>query len=155
MLAQSGPTVWVAPSLHRVGRSEASGASTQAQLSAGRGEYESFQIVVRGPAGVNLTNLNVSVSDLTSSSGPTIAKSNVTLFREQYVYVESASPNCGGRGGPDRQVWIECDQHGILERRRRFDLPDVSGANGCTIPERRSERAEKSLSVQLLGRRGG
>ncbi len=48
--AQSGPVVWVARSLQRVGPDDAPGSSLQAQLSAARGEYESFQIVVRAPA---------------------------------------------------------------------------------------------------------
>src|SRR5690242_14945564 len=42
---QSGPIVWTAPSLQRVGPSDAAGSGTLAQLYAGKGEYESFQII--------------------------------------------------------------------------------------------------------------
>src|SRR5438552_14111185 len=88
-MAQNGPAAWVAPSLQRIGLHDLPGSGTDAQLSAGRGEYESFQIVVHAPAGVSLTNINVGLTDLTSSTGRTIPKSNLTLFREQYVYVSS------------------------------------------------------------------
>jgi len=39
-LAETGPVVWTAPSLHRVGMSEAAGSNTQVNLTAARGEYE-------------------------------------------------------------------------------------------------------------------
>ena len=100
---QSNPTVWVVPSLQRVGPSAAAGSGTLAQLAAGKGEYESFQIIVRA-ASSGLTNVNVSVSDLTGSAG-TISKSNVALFREQYVYVNSSSPNWGGSNQPLGVGW--------------------------------------------------
>ena len=105
MRAQSGPTVWVAPSLQRVGRTAAPGTSTQAQISAAKGEYESFQIVVRAPSGNSLTNINVAVSDLTSSGGQVISKSNLTLYREQYVNVTSSSPDWGGSNRPLAPGW--------------------------------------------------
>src|SRR5579871_3077170 len=84
--AQTGPVVWVAPSLQRVGSSDPAGSSTQAQISAAKGEYESFQIVVRAPAS-GLSNVNVSVSNLSGPGGQVIGGNNVALFREQYVYV--------------------------------------------------------------------
>ncbi len=95
--AQSGPTIWIAPSLQRVGPTAAAGSSAAAQIAAGRGETESFQIIVRAP-GNGLSNVNVTVTDLT---GPgTIAKSNISLYREQYVSVSPGSPNWGGSNQP-------------------------------------------------------
>ena len=47
-MAQGTPVVWTAPSLHRVGMSDPAGAHTDVNLSAARGEYESFQIVANG-----------------------------------------------------------------------------------------------------------
>src|SRR5690349_24855963 len=47
-IADSNPIVWIAPSLHRVGMSDAAGAITRVNLAAARNEYESFQIVVNG-----------------------------------------------------------------------------------------------------------
>ena len=94
-LAQSGPIVWVAPSLTRVGQSDPAGTGTQAQLEAARGEYESYQVIVRAPAG-GLSNVNFTVSDLSGPGGATISKSNVTLYREHYVNVTSNSPAWSG-----------------------------------------------------------
>lgn len=100
---QSGPIVWVVPSLQRVGPSDAAGSGSTAQLVAAKGEYQSFQIVVRAPSS-GLTNVNVSVSDLTGSEGA-ISKSNLALFREQYVYVNKSSPNWGGSNQPLGAGW--------------------------------------------------
>jgi hypothetical protein len=101
--AQTSPIVWAVPSLQRVGPSDPAGSGTQVQLYAAKGEYESFQIVVRAPSS-GLTNVNVSASDLTGSAG-TISKTNLALFREQYVYVNSSSPNWGGSNQPLGVGW--------------------------------------------------
>ncbi len=101
--AQTSPIVWTVPSLQRVGPSDAAGSGTQVQLYAAKGEYESFQIVVRAPSS-GLTNVNVSASDLSGSAG-TISKTNLALFREQYVYVNSSSPNWGGSNQPLGVGW--------------------------------------------------
>lgn len=91
--AQSGPAVWIVPSLQRVGPTDAAGSSSAAQISAARGETESFQIIVRAPDGNGLSNVNATVTDLT---GPgTIAKSNISLYREHYVSVSPGSPELG------------------------------------------------------------
>lgn len=99
---QGGPVVWVAPSLQRIRLSDLPGTGTQAQLYAARGEYESYQIVVRGPSS-GLTNVNVEVTAL---QGPaTIPAANSTLYREQYVYVSSSSPNWNGTNQPGPAGW--------------------------------------------------
>jgi hypothetical protein len=103
IVAAQSPMVWVVPSLQRVGRSDAASSGTQAQLYAAKGEYESFQVVVRAPSS-GLTNVNVSVTDLTGSGG-TISKTNLALFREQYVYVNASSPNWGGSNQPLGVGW--------------------------------------------------
>src|SRR5258706_5720898 len=101
-LGMAAPAVWIAPSLHRVGISDSAGGSTQAQLSAARGAYESFQIVVRAPRGP-LTKVNVTLSDL---SGPSvISKSRFTPYREQIGYVRSASPDLPGSNPPLGAGW--------------------------------------------------
>jgi len=76
-----------------------------AQLSAARGEYESFQIVAHAPANSRLTHLNVAVTDLTGSGGHVLSKNNVTLFREHYVHVTHASPDWGGPNRPLGEGW--------------------------------------------------
>ena len=102
--AQSGPVVWVAPSLQRVGQSDAPGSATLAQIYAARGQSESFQIVVSA-SGASLTNVNVSVSDLTGPGGQVIPHTALALFREQYVYVGVSSPNWGGSNQPLPPGW--------------------------------------------------
>ena len=102
--ANSGPTVWVAPSLHRVAMSEAAGTETQANLWAARGEYESFQIVATGGA-AGLTGVNVTVSDLSGPGGDVIPHTSFTLFREKYQYVKSSSPNWKGSNQPLQPGW--------------------------------------------------
>ena len=49
-MAEGNPVVWTAPSLHRVGMSDAAGNVTDVSLTAARGENESFQIVANGAA---------------------------------------------------------------------------------------------------------
>ncbi len=100
--AQASPVVWVVPSLQRVFQADSPGTSTQAQLYAARGEYESYQIVVRGPSS-GLTNVNIQVTAL---QGPTtIPAASSTLYREQYVYVSPSSPNWNGTNQPGPPGW--------------------------------------------------
>src|SRR5580704_2219189 len=62
-MAHTSLVVWTAPSLHRVGMSDAAGNGTEINLSAARDEYQSFQIVANG-ASNGLSNVNVKISDL-------------------------------------------------------------------------------------------
>jgi len=79
-------SVWVAPSLVRVGKTDAVGTTSSISLSSARGETVDTQVVVQGPSG-GLTNVNVSASALTGPGGATIPASNVTLYREYYLTV--------------------------------------------------------------------
>ena len=103
-MAQGTPLVWTAPSLHRVGMSDAAGSDTQASLSAARGESLSFQIVANG-ASKGLDNVNVTVSDLKGPGGQVIPRGNFTLYREKYMHVTSASPNWKGSNQPLGPGW--------------------------------------------------
>ncbi len=91
----SKQTVWVLPSLERVGKTDRPKIQKDINLFAARGEYESFQVVVKAPA-KGLSNVNISVSDLRSTNGRSISKKNITLFREHYVEVRKSSPSFGG-----------------------------------------------------------
>jgi glycosyl hydrolase family 123 len=103
--ADSGsPAVWVAPSLHRVGMSDAAGSDTQAKLWAARGEYESFQIVANGGS-KGLSDVNVTVSDLQGPGGQVIPRTSFTLYREKYMRVNSSSPNWKGSNQPLAPGW--------------------------------------------------
>ena len=83
--------VWAVPSLVRIGERDPVGASSAAEIWAARGEYESFQIVIRaGEAG--LTNVSVAVTNLSGPGGATIPASALAVYREHYVTVSMSSP---------------------------------------------------------------
>lgn len=105
--AHAAPVVWVAPSLQRISPTDSAGSETQARLWAARGEYESFQIVTRAPKGSILADVRVEVSDLTGPNGHVIPKSDLTLYREHYVYIgpENTSPDWEGSNRPLGAGW--------------------------------------------------
>jgi hypothetical protein len=102
--AHTGPVVWTAPSLHRVGMNDAAGSGTEINLSAARNEDQSFQIVTNG-ASNGLSNVNVKISDLEGPGKELIPRTSFTLYREKYVYVSSSSPNWGGANKPKGAGW--------------------------------------------------
>jgi hypothetical protein len=95
---------WIAPSLHRVGMSDAAGNETQVKVSAAKGSYESFQIVVNGGT-KGLSHTNVTISELQGPGGQVIPQRNFTLYREKYVHVSSSSPNWKGSNQPLGPGW--------------------------------------------------
>ena len=103
-VAQGSPVVWTAPSLRRVGMTDAAGSSADVSLSAARGEYESFQIVANG-ASTGLDNVNVTVSDLHGPGGQIIPRTSFTLYREKYMHVTASSPNWKGSNQPLGPGW--------------------------------------------------
>jgi hypothetical protein len=96
---QSNFSTWVAPSLIRVGKTDAPGTLSSIALSGARGETVDTQVVVQGPAG-GLSNINVSATALTGPGGVTIAASNVTLYREYYLSVTGTASYGGGSNPP-------------------------------------------------------
>jgi hypothetical protein len=104
VMAETASNIWIAPSLHRVGMSDAPGKDNQANLWAAKGEYESFQIVANGGSnGLKITD--VTVSDLKGPDGQTIPRTAFTLFREKYMHVTSSSPNWKGSNQPMAPGW--------------------------------------------------
>jgi hypothetical protein len=101
--ATAVPTVWVAPSLERISPDAPPGTGTQVHLYAARGEYESFQVIVRA-APAALTNVNVSAPELDGSL-ETIPATSFTLYREHYVHISDSSPDWGGRNRPLPPGW--------------------------------------------------
>lgn len=93
-------TVWVAPSLMRIGTTDAPGTASSIDLFGARGETVDSQVVVRAPAGSSLTNVNVSASDLTGPGGANIAASNITFFREHYLTTKGTN-GAHGTNPPD------------------------------------------------------
>jgi hypothetical protein len=63
LAAQLGPEVAALPALSRIGRSEQPPTANLISLYAAKGESESFQIVVKAPAGF-LKFVNLTESDL-------------------------------------------------------------------------------------------
>lgn len=82
---------WTASSMERVRPDDAAKANTVAEIYAAKGEYEGFQVIVKAPSGSSLSGVNFAVSDLSGPGGATIAKSNLTLYREHYVQVTTKS----------------------------------------------------------------
>ncbi len=91
-LAYAGvPVVRTASSLVRYGQTDAVPDSAAKTIWAARGETESFQVVVRAPAG-GLTNVNVTCSNLTGKCPICVESTKfVRLFREYYVHVPADS----------------------------------------------------------------
>jgi hypothetical protein len=98
----AAPEAWAVGSLERVRPDAPAGSAAQITLHAARGEYESFQIIVRGPVG-GLTNVNVTAPNLAGPSGQQIAVGNVTLYREHYVYI--GLPVRGGHNQSEGPGW--------------------------------------------------
>jgi hypothetical protein len=98
------PLVWVTPSLARTGPADPAGTGATAQIYAGRGEVQSFQVVIQAPYG-GLNNVNFSVSNLAGPGGAVIPYTAFTLYREQYVYVNQGSVNWEGTNQPLGAGW--------------------------------------------------
>src|SRR5574340_495445 len=93
------PTVWVVPSLQRVRPDDAAGTTNSLPLAAAKGETESFQIVVKAPAGNGLTNVNV--------TSPSLGGTELTLYREYYSYLASGSGDwSSNQNKPEAPGWF-------------------------------------------------
>lgn len=96
----AAPVVWTASSLERVGEHDAPRGLTPAAIAAARGEYESFQVVVRPSPGATLTNVRVTMTDLAGPGGAVISNTAFALYREHYVTVSKGSPDPWGSNRP-------------------------------------------------------
>ena len=95
------PVVWVTSAMEAIERNQSAPATIWGgdrsnemktiQLMAAKGEYEPFQIVIKAPQ-TNLSNVNVTVSELANADGAVIDRQNITLYREHYIYVDRPSP---------------------------------------------------------------
>ena len=100
----AAPQVWLESSWARVSPTAPASAATGLTISAARGEYESFQIIVHAP-GAELTQVNVAAPDLVGPQGTLIGASNLTLYREQYVQVTTPVPNYVKQNQPLGPGW--------------------------------------------------
>ena len=144
--AGAQPVVWVASDMVRIGASDAPGSGTQAQLWAGRGECEAFQIIVRAPSG-GLSNVNVTVSDLSGPGGQTIPRSSYALYREKYVYVSPGSPNWGGSNQPLGAGWYP---DALIPFTDPATGAPLSGASLQAVPFNLAGNTNQPIWVDLL-----
>src|SRR5919201_1913094 len=77
--------VWVAPAAQKIRpwMSVPSGAPTSASLACAQNEFESFQVVVTGPA----SGVSMALEGLGDSQGHSITGRDVTLYREALIQV--------------------------------------------------------------------
>jgi hypothetical protein len=102
--ARTIPAVWLAPGLERIGRDDLAGTGLTLELSAARGEHESFQVAIQAPA-AGLTSVTARVGALRGPSGAAIGDANIALYREHYVYVADPSPDERGTNRPLGVGW--------------------------------------------------
>jgi hypothetical protein len=96
---QDRPAVWAAPAMTRVGRHDGVGGGSSINISAARGEYESFQVVVSA-ANSKLTSVRIDASDLAGPNGAIIPAGNLAIYREEYITVKTSSQDMGGSNRP-------------------------------------------------------
>lgn len=101
----TSPIVWTEDALTWVLKADPSKANSAITLYTAKREYEPFQVVVKAPASGNLTNVNVTVSDLVGPNSARIASSNINLYREYYVYTARGSSSNNGTNKPLGPGW--------------------------------------------------
>jgi hypothetical protein len=79
------------PPTVRVGQEGAFEGAETVEISAARGEVESFQVVVTATGG-NLRGISAEMSPLKNEAGASLPAQNVTLFREVFIPVRQSSP---------------------------------------------------------------
>jgi len=104
----AGITVWALNNLSTVKRGGAPvGGSLygEASIKAAKNEVEPFQVIVSSRGmGRGVTNVNVTVSDLTNVYHDVFSSNNLALYREHYVEVTSSSP--ASPNGPEPAGWF-------------------------------------------------
>lgn len=90
------PLSWIVPSTSRIGLRDTPGTILSADIAAARGESEGFQIGIRSGSSAPLSNVNVTVSDLVGPHSSRISRSDMTLYREQFVKVDSPTKTSAG-----------------------------------------------------------
>ncbi len=82
--APQAMTVWVEHSNNKVQPTTAPGSTSSISLEGARRSVEAAQIIVRAN-GSSLTGVNLTASDLSDGHGHTLARSNITFFREYFI----------------------------------------------------------------------
>ena len=92
----AGPVVWVEDGMTRVFKTDPAKTNPTITLYSAKNEYEPFQIVVKAPSSNSLSNVNLTVSNLTGPNGAVISSNNITLYREHYLFVTQGSKRYNG-----------------------------------------------------------
>ncbi|AFZ26288.1 hypothetical protein Cylst_4187 [Cylindrospermum stagnale PCC 7417] len=145
--SSNGPAIWVAQSLERIAQSQNPGSSSSVKLYAARGEYESFQIGIKSLQG-GLTNVNVSVSDLSGLNNQVIPKSNITLYREHYVRVVNSSPKENRSSNPPLQPGWYAD--GLIPFVNPETKAELSGAKLDAVPFKLDAGSNQPIWVDVF-----
>jgi hypothetical protein len=125
--AQSEFLVWTATSLDKVKPNDTPGQLKPISIAAARNEYESFQIIVTAGS-ESLSNVDVAVSNLTSSTGGRISKKNIHIYKVAYINLAEPSNLDGGTGEwPDALV-PKVDDY-AKEKRNAFPFSVSAGRN--------------------------
>ena len=100
----SGPVVsyWTQGIGRKVQPTSIPGTSTTITLEAPRDSYESWQIVVFPESGASLADVALEPSDLSDGAGHTLAKANLTLYRQFFIDFSAASPRYGSLPVPSK-----------------------------------------------------
>jgi len=77
-------------SMERISQNQKSYGAATVEIKASKNEVESFQVVVAAPK-ENISVVKVDISDLVGQGGAKIAKTNIKLFREEYVRVRKST----------------------------------------------------------------
>jgi hypothetical protein len=76
--------------MDRIGQNQETYGAAAVDIKAARNEIESFQVVIAAPR-ENVSVVKVEICDLVGPTGSKIAKSNIRLFREEYVRVRMST----------------------------------------------------------------
>lgn len=133
--------VWVVDGMTRVGLRDPPGPASAAEVSAARGEYEPFQVVIRAPPS-GLTRVDVTASDLVGPSGRVIPGGRLALFLEKYVYLPRNSNAFRGGYRPSPPGWYA---DGLVP----FALRDGS-RNVARVPFDVAPRTNQPIWVDLF-----
>ena len=99
----SAAQVWVAPAAQKIrpAMQPPAGATAAAKIAAAKNEFESFQVVVTGPA----SGVSMSLEGLSDGAGHVISGREVVLYREALLNVTAQTGGDGATGWwPDALV---------------------------------------------------
>ncbi|MEO0928169.1 MAG: DUF4091 domain-containing protein [Cyanobacteria bacterium J06643_13] len=139
--------IWVENSLNHVLLEDETKKSRDVYLYAARGEYESFQIVIKGDQHEE-TVTDVKISPLQSKKNSLIAPDNITLYREHHVEITKPSPSSiQNRVKPLGKGWYP---DGLIPFVDPLTETDLVGAELDAIPFTLTKNANQAIWVDIF-----